>query len=82
MDRIFTAIRAWLDRLLNPERPADPTETMSPRELADLPTHHPRLDRDCLAEPHSHIGSSRPVHGRFILPPIEQRPFPNLGAER
>lgn len=42
MDIIFTALRHLLAGLFEPESPADPLSRMSPRELADLPVHHPR----------------------------------------
>ncbi|MGN6489982.1 MAG: hypothetical protein ACTHLT_19465 [Devosia sp.] len=42
MDKIFTVIRHLLAGLLEPETPADPLNRMTPRELADLPVHHPR----------------------------------------
>ncbi len=42
MDKIFTLIRAFLAGLFDDVCPADPVSRMSPRELADLPVHHPR----------------------------------------
>jgi hypothetical protein len=42
MDKIFTLIRDLLAGLFEPAVPPDPLSTMSPRELADLPIHHPR----------------------------------------
>jgi hypothetical protein len=47
MYKIFTFIRLWLAELLAEDAPADPLATMSPRELADLPVHHPNSER-CL----------------------------------
>ena len=47
MHKIFSIIRQWLGRLAVAETPADPLSQLSPRELADLPVHHPR--NDCIA---------------------------------
>lgn len=47
MYKIFTIIHLWLAELLAEDVPVDPLATMSPRELADLPIHHPRTER-CL----------------------------------
>jgi hypothetical protein len=44
MDKIFTLIRSLLAGLFDEACPADPVSTMSTRELADLPTHHPRCE--------------------------------------
>ncbi len=42
MDKIFTLIRSFFAGLLDEACPADPVSRMTPRELADLPVHHPR----------------------------------------
>jgi hypothetical protein len=42
MDKIFTRLRDLLAGLFEADTPDDPTARMSPRELADLPVHHPR----------------------------------------
>jgi hypothetical protein len=42
MYKIFTLIRTFLAGLFDEACPADPVSRMSPRELADLPVHHPR----------------------------------------
>lgn len=51
MYKMFSNMRAWLARFFAVEQPADapadPLSRMSPRELADLPVHHPSFDR-CL----------------------------------
>ena len=44
MNRIFTAIRRILANLTVSEAPIDPISAMSPREFADLPVYHPRLE--------------------------------------
>ncbi|WP_156342928.1 hypothetical protein [Devosia sp. A16] len=48
MYRLFSELRLWLARLLESdgaETGHDPLSTMSARELADLPVHHPQFDR-------------------------------------
>lgn len=51
MYKISMIIRTWFTSLFEIETryddAGDPLAQMSPRELADLPVHHPRLDR-CL----------------------------------
>jgi hypothetical protein len=42
MDKIFNLLRALIAGLFDHAGPADPLSSMSPRELADLPVHHPR----------------------------------------
>jgi hypothetical protein len=42
MDKIFTLLRSFFAGLFDEVCPADPVSRMSSRELADLPTHHPR----------------------------------------
>jgi hypothetical protein len=42
MDKIFTLIRAFIADFLTPDVTDNPLDQMSPRELADLPVHHPR----------------------------------------
>ena len=42
MDKIFTLIHAIFAGLFGEACPADPVSRMSPRELADLPVHHPK----------------------------------------
>jgi hypothetical protein len=42
MHKIFTSIRTWLEGFLATEVADDPLAGFSPRELADLPAHHPR----------------------------------------
>lgn len=42
MDKIFTLLRSLLAGLFDEPSPADPVSRMSPRELADLPVHHPK----------------------------------------
>jgi hypothetical protein len=49
MYKIFTIIRIWLGELLADEVPADPLASMSARELADLPVHHPRSEQGLVA---------------------------------
>lgn len=44
MDKIFTALRSWLNALVAVECPPDPLAKMSVAELADLPVLHPRHD--------------------------------------
>lgn len=44
MHKIFNLLGLWLAPLFEAEPPHDPLRGMSPRELADLPVHHPRLD--------------------------------------
>ena len=44
MNKIFTALRRILAGLANPDTPVDAVSSMSPREFADLPVYHPRLD--------------------------------------
>jgi hypothetical protein len=44
MYRIFRRLRAWLRPLLTSPCPPDPLSTMSPAELADLPTTHPATE--------------------------------------
>jgi hypothetical protein len=47
MDKIFTAIRAWLQSLLETECPPDALSLLDPHQLADLPPLHPRSDDGC-----------------------------------
>ena len=42
MDKIFTLLRTLFVGLFDEVCPADPVTRMSPRELADLPIHHPK----------------------------------------
>ena len=44
MNRIFNRMRTWVQAFVAAPRPADPLESMSPRELADLPASHPASD--------------------------------------
>ena len=44
MNRIFTALRRILAGLAAPAAPVDAMSAMSPRDYADLPVYHPRLD--------------------------------------
>ena len=44
MNRIFNALRRILAQLAAPAVPADAIAAMSPRDYADLPVYHPRLD--------------------------------------
>jgi hypothetical protein len=44
MNRIFTALRRFLSELTAPATPVDAISAMSPRDYADLPVYHPRLD--------------------------------------
>jgi hypothetical protein len=46
MNRIFSALRRILAGLAAPGGPADAVSTMSPRDYADLPVYHPRLDNE------------------------------------
>ena len=41
MDKIFTAIRQWIVRLLETDSLPDPLDTLSIRDYADLPAVHP-----------------------------------------
>lgn len=48
MYKMFNSMRLWLARLFEIEATgpsSDPLSRMSPRELADLPVHHPQFDR-------------------------------------
>lgn len=51
MYKMFSILRIWFARLFEIEpvagQASDPLDRMSPRELADLPVHHPSFDR-CL----------------------------------
>ena len=47
MHKTFTLLRRFLLGLFEAEAPADPLSRMTPRELADLPVHHPRREQ-CL----------------------------------
>lgn len=42
MDKIFTWMHEFFAGLFEAGAPIDPIGRMSPRELADLPVHHPR----------------------------------------
>ena len=42
MDKIFTLLRSFFAGRIDRTCPADPVSRMSPRELADLPVHHPK----------------------------------------
>jgi len=42
MDKIFTLLRRFFASRIDRACPADPVSRMSPRELADLPVHHPK----------------------------------------
>lgn len=42
MEKIWDAVRQWLERIKAPEHCLDSIERMSPRERADLPRYHPR----------------------------------------
>jgi hypothetical protein len=44
MNRIFSALRRLIAGLAAPESPVDVVSSMSPRDYADLPVYHPRLD--------------------------------------
>ena len=44
MHRIFNALRDFVAGLAAPASAADAVSAMSPREYADLPVYHPRLD--------------------------------------
>jgi hypothetical protein len=44
MNRIFNALRRILAELAVPPVPIDAISAMSPRDYADLPVYHPRLD--------------------------------------
>ena len=44
MYKIFSLLKAWLGEVFAPEAGDDPLSRMCPRELADLPVHHPRHD--------------------------------------
>ena len=48
MYKMFNSMRIWLAHFLEveavTEQRNDPLGGMSPRELADLPVHHPRFD--------------------------------------
>jgi hypothetical protein len=44
MNRIFTALRRFLSELTAPAPAVDAISAMSPRDYADLPVYHPRLD--------------------------------------
>ncbi len=45
MHKIFSSIATWFAGLFAVDPPADPLSRMSPRELADLPVHHPSYDQ-------------------------------------
>jgi hypothetical protein len=42
MHKIFMLMRNWIGDFLATEVSDNPLDRMSPRELADLPVHHPR----------------------------------------
>ncbi|GLQ53392.1 hypothetical protein [Devosia nitrariae] len=44
MHRLFILISTFASWLAERDRPVDVIETMSPRERADLPVHHPAAD--------------------------------------
>ena len=44
MHKIFSLLRTWLGEVFASEANDDPLARMCPRELADLPVHHPRHD--------------------------------------
>lgn len=45
MHRLFNLLATLASWLAERDRPVDVLETMSPRERADLPVHHPVADR-------------------------------------
>ena len=45
MYKIFQMLQRWLLELLETDVAPDPLNRLSPRELADLPVHHPGSDR-------------------------------------
>jgi hypothetical protein len=47
MDKIFTAIRNWLQTLTSVECPPDALSTLDLGELADIPPAHPSTDDGC-----------------------------------
>jgi hypothetical protein len=47
MHKILNLVGSWIAALFEEAPARDPLAGMSPRELADLPVHHPRFDR-CL----------------------------------
>jgi hypothetical protein len=44
MNKLLTLITSWLQSLLVSDLPADPLASLSPRDWADLPVHHPLVD--------------------------------------
>lgn len=42
MEKIWEALKQWLERMHVPETCIDSIERMSARERADLPSYHPR----------------------------------------
>jgi hypothetical protein len=46
--KIYWMFRRWLLELFEVGPSPDPLNQLTPRELADLPTHHPSTDR-CLS---------------------------------
>ena len=45
LSRVRSSMAYWIDRICaSDEVPLDPTAHFSPREWADLPTHHPASD--------------------------------------
>ena len=48
MHKILNLLRTLFAGLIDEVCPADPVSRMTPRELADLPTHHPRREADAL----------------------------------
>lgn len=45
MHRIYWSFRRWLLELVEAGPSPDPLSQLTPRELADLPAHHPATDR-------------------------------------
>ena len=44
MDRLLALINTWLQSLFARDLPADPLVSLSQRDWADLPAHHPICD--------------------------------------
>ncbi len=44
MYKIFSLLKTWLGEVFAAKAVDDPLAQMCPRDLADLPVHHPRHD--------------------------------------
>ena len=51
MYKIFSLLRTWLGEVFAAEAVDAPLARMCPRDLADLPVHHPRRDEAACSGP-------------------------------